>query len=50
MGADCAIIMHQFVVTQLSRNPIRLIQGEPLERVRNALTVPYDVDLFDHGR
>ena len=50
MRIDFAIIAYQLVVTQLSRNPIQAVEHEPSKRLWNALTVSYDVDLFDHGQ
>ena len=44
------IMAYQFVVTQLSRNPIRAAEQTSFERVQDALTMSNDVDLFDHGQ
>ena len=50
MRADCVIMAHQLVVTQLSRNPIRrTIEHGPSKQLQDVLTVSYYVDLFDHG-
>lgn len=50
MKADCMIMAHQFVVSQLSRNPIRAAKQGPFKQLQDAPTMSYNVDLFDHDQ